>query len=142
MFLKLMGREVFVQLLMIFILLQVGFGLVNANAEENKEVVSVDIDTGFNNQRQSAGIQDPTKPYGFLTDTTGTVVVDSLFELTAIFYSRKARFAKINGEKVEEGNAVDGALVTEIKPRYVILQVGSVLQKMELKREKVSIVKR
>ncbi len=58
-------------------------------------------------------LRDPTRPY------SGTPVVfmsarDTSFRVTAIFIFEKRRVAIVNGQRVSEGDRVDGATVVEI----------------------------
>ncbi len=58
-------------------------------------------------------LRDPTRPY------SGKPVVvvsakDTSFRVTAIFISEKRRVAIVNGQRVSEGDRVDGASVVEI----------------------------
>ncbi len=58
-------------------------------------------------------LRDPTRPY------SGKPVVvvsarDTSFRVTAIFISENRRVAIVNGQRVSEGDRVDGATVVEI----------------------------
>jgi hypothetical protein len=63
-------------------------------------------------------LRDPTRPY----DATSVVAstdggggkVTSSFRVTAIFTSDMRRVAVVNGQRVSEGDHVDGATVVEI----------------------------
>ncbi len=58
-------------------------------------------------------LRDPTRPY-----SAGPVVVAAravtTFRVTAILMSEKRRVAIVNGQRVSEGDRVDGATVVEI----------------------------
>jgi MSHA biogenesis protein MshK len=58
-------------------------------------------------------LRDPTRPYS----STPVVVIsarDTSFRVTAIFISEKRRVAIVNGQRVREGDQVNGATVVEI----------------------------
>jgi len=65
-------------------------------------------------------LRDPTRPYSAkpvattTTTTTGTATAVTGFSVTAIFTSEKRRIAVVNGQRVGEGDLVDGATVVEI----------------------------
>ncbi len=64
-------------------------------------------------------LRDPTRPYAakLVTTTatgTGTATGVTGFSVTAIFTSEKRRIAVVNGQRVGEGDLVDGATVVEI----------------------------
>jgi len=67
-------------------------------------------------------LRDPTRPYSAKpvatgttgTGTTGTATAVTGFSVTAIFTSEKRRIAVVNGQRVGEGDLVDGATVVEI----------------------------
>jgi len=61
-------------------------------------------------------LRDPTRPYAtkaIATAATGGSPVSS-FRVTAIFTSDLRRVAVVNGQRVREGDRVDGATVVEI----------------------------
>lgn len=60
-------------------------------------------------------LRDPTRPYSArsVASTTGGGVRSS-FRVTAIFTSDMRRIAIVNGQRVSEGDQVDGATVVEI----------------------------
>ena len=58
-------------------------------------------------------LRDPTRPYTG-TPVAGMPARDSSFRVTAIFISENRRVAIINGQRVSEGDRVDGATVVEI----------------------------
>jgi hypothetical protein len=61
-------------------------------------------------------LRDPTRPYAvkpIATAATGGSPVSS-FRVTAIFTSELRRVAVVNGQRVNEGDRVDGATVVEI----------------------------
>ncbi len=64
-------------------------------------------------------LRDPTRPYSakpVATTATGTGTATAVtgFSVTAIFTSEKRRIAVVNGQRVGEGDLVDGATVVEI----------------------------
>jgi len=68
-------------------------------------------------------LRDPTRPYSAkpvatTTTATGTRTATATavtgFSVTAIFTSEKRRIAVVNGQRVGEGDLVDGATVVEI----------------------------
>ena len=66
-------------------------------------------------------LRDPTRPYSaksVATTTTATATATATgvtgFRVTAIFTSEKRRIAVVNGQRVGEGDLVDGATVVEI----------------------------
>ena len=66
-------------------------------------------------------LRDPTRPYSakpVATTGTGTGTATATgvtgFRVTAIFTSEKRRIAVVNGQRVGEGDLVDGATVVEI----------------------------
>ncbi len=62
-------------------------------------------------------LRDPTRPSSakpVATTGTGTATAVSGFRVTAIFTSEKRRIAVVNGQRVGEGDLVDGATVVEI----------------------------
>ena len=64
-------------------------------------------------------LRDPTRPYSakpVATTATGTATATAAtgFRVTAIFTSEKRRIAVVNGQRVGEGDLVDGATVVEI----------------------------
>lgn len=57
-------------------------------------------------------LRDPTRPYSvrsFVSDDAAT------FNVSAIFVSQKRRVAIVNGQRVTEGDQVNGATVVEIR---------------------------
>ena len=73
-------------------------------------------------------LRDPTRPYSVkpiaTTGTgTGTATVVTKFIVTAIFTSEKRRIAVVNGQRVGEGDLVDGATVVEILANALRLNV-------------------
>jgi len=77
-------------------------------------------------------LRDPTRPYSVkpvattATGTgtgTGTATVVTKFIVTAIFTSEKRRIAVVNGQRVGEGDLVDGATVVEILANALRLNV-------------------
>jgi len=73
-------------------------------------------------------LRDPTRPYSVkpiaTTGTgTGTATVVTKFRVTAIFTSEKRRIAVVNGQRVGEGDLVDGATVVEILANALRLNV-------------------
>jgi hypothetical protein len=61
-------------------------------------------------------LRDPTRPYAakpVVTTTSGGSVATT-FRVTAIFTSDLRRVAVVNGQRVIEGDRVDGATVVEI----------------------------
>ncbi len=64
-------------------------------------------------------LRDPTrpssaKPVAATATGTGTATAVTGFRVTAIFTSEKRRIAVVNGQRVGEGDLVDGATVVEI----------------------------
>ncbi len=64
-------------------------------------------------------LRDPTRPYSakpVATTAMGTETATGVtgFRVTAIFTSEKRRIAVVNGQRVGEGDLVDGATVVEI----------------------------
>ncbi len=62
-------------------------------------------------------LRDPTRPYfakPVATTGTATATAATGFRVTAIFTSEKRRIAVVNGQRVGEGDLVDGATVVEI----------------------------
>ncbi len=64
-------------------------------------------------------LRDPTrpssaKPVATTATGTGTATAATGFRVTAIFSSEKRRIAVVNGQRVGEGDLVDGATVVEI----------------------------
>jgi len=64
-------------------------------------------------------LRDPTRPSSaklVATTATGTgmATTETGFRVTAIFTSEKRRIAVVNGQRVGEGDLVDGATVVEI----------------------------
>ena len=66
-------------------------------------------------------LRDPTRPYSakpVATTATGTATATATgvtgFRVTAIFTSKERRIAVVNGQRVGEGDLVDGATVVEI----------------------------
>ena len=66
-------------------------------------------------------LRDPTRPYSAKSvatpataTATGTTTGVTGFRVTAIFTSEKRRIAVVNGQRVGEGDLVDGATVVEI----------------------------
>ncbi len=64
-------------------------------------------------------LRDPTRPYSakpVATTASGaeTAAAATGFRVTAIFSSEKRRIAVVNGQRVGEGDLVDGATVVEI----------------------------
>jgi len=64
-------------------------------------------------------LRDPTRPHSAksvatTTTATGTATGVTGFSVTAIFTSEKRRIAVVNGQRVGEGDLVDGATVVEI----------------------------
>ena len=64
-------------------------------------------------------LRDPTRPYSakpVATTATGTATATGVtgFRVTAIFTSKERRIAVVNGQRVGEGDLVDGATVVEI----------------------------
>ena len=57
-------------------------------------------------------LRDPTRPYSVRTVVPTAVAA---FNVTAIFVSQKRRLAIVNGQRVTEGDLVDGATVVEIR---------------------------
>ena len=60
-------------------------------------------------------LRDPTRPWSarsVAAAVTGNTT--SSFRVTAIFTSEKRRIAIVNGQRVSEGDQVDGATVVEI----------------------------
>ncbi len=70
---------------------------------------------------QEETLRDPTRPYfaksvaTTTTTATGTTTAVTGFRVTAIFTSEKRRIAIVNGQRVAEGDLVDGASVVEIR---------------------------
>jgi len=69
---------------------------------------------------QEETLRDPTRPYfaksvATTTTATGTTTAVTGFSVTAIFTSEKRRIAIVNGQRVAEGDLVDGASVVEIR---------------------------
>jgi hypothetical protein len=67
-------------------------------------------------------LRDPTRPYSAKSvattataTATGTTTGVTGFRVTAIFTSEKRRIAVVNGQRVGEGDLVDGATVVEIR---------------------------
>ena len=60
-------------------------------------------------------LRDPTRPWSArsVAVATGNATTSS-FRVTAIFTSDKRRIAIVNGQRVSEGDRVDGAIVVEI----------------------------
>ena len=61
-------------------------------------------------------LRDPTRPWSarsVAAAATGNTTTSS-FRVTAIFTSDKRRIAVVNGQRVSEGDRVDGATVVEI----------------------------
>ncbi len=62
-------------------------------------------------------LRDPTRPWSARSVApVGTVTATGVtgFRVTAIFSSEKRRIAVVNGQRVGEGDLVDGATVVEI----------------------------
>ncbi len=62
-------------------------------------------------------LRDPTRPWSARSVApVGTVTATGVtgFRVTAIFTSEKRRIAVVNGQRVGEGDLVDGATVVEI----------------------------
>jgi hypothetical protein len=61
-------------------------------------------------------LRDPTRPFSArsVVASTGGGAVISSFKVTAIFTSDMRRVAVVNGQRVGEGDQVDGATVVEI----------------------------
>jgi hypothetical protein len=62
-------------------------------------------------------LRDPTRPWSARSVApVGTVTATGVtgFRVTAIFTSEKRRIAVVNGQRVSEGDRVDGATVVEI----------------------------
>ena len=62
-------------------------------------------------------LRDPTRPWSAKSVApVGTVTATGVtgFRVTAIFTSEKRRIAVVNGQRVGEGDLVDGATVVEI----------------------------
>ena len=62
-------------------------------------------------------LRDPTRPWSARSVApVGTVTATGVtgFRVTAIFTSDKRRIAIVNGQRVSEGDRVDGATVVEI----------------------------
>ncbi len=62
-------------------------------------------------------LRDPTRPWSARTVApVGTVTSTGVtgFRVTAIFTSDRRRVAVVNGQRVSEGDTVDGATVVEI----------------------------
>ncbi len=62
-------------------------------------------------------LRDPTRPWSARSVApAGTVTATGVtgFRVTAIFTSDKRRIAIVNGQRVSEGDRVDGAIVVEI----------------------------
>ncbi len=62
-------------------------------------------------------LRDPTRPWSARSVApVGTVTATGVtgFRVTAIFTSEKRRIAIVNGQRVSEGDRVDGATVVEI----------------------------
>ncbi len=65
-------------------------------------------------------LRDPTRPY-----TPRPPVIKSVasFSVSAVFISKDRRIAIVNGQRVTEGDQINGATVTEILPDQVLLNV-------------------
>ncbi len=59
-------------------------------------------------------LRDPTRPYSAKAVAAATGNATSSYRVTAIFTSEKRRIAIVNGQRVSEGDRVDGATVVEI----------------------------
>ena len=60
-------------------------------------------------------LRDPTRPWSARSvAAAATGNTTSSFRVTAIFTSEKRRIAIVNGQRVSEGDLVDGATVVEI----------------------------
>ncbi len=57
-------------------------------------------------------LRDPTRPYSVMPVVMPAIAAS--FTVTAIFMSDKRRVAIVNGQRVSEGDQVDGATVVEI----------------------------
>lgn len=82
-------------------------------------------------------LRDPTRPYGAKLSVpagpsaTGSSV--TTYDVTAIFTSDSRRVAVVNGQRVIEGDQVDGATVTEILADSLSLDVhGKVINRRVL----------
>ena len=59
-------------------------------------------------------LRDPTRPWSARAVAAATRTPASSFRVTAIFTSDMRRIAVVNGQRVTEGDRVDGATVVEI----------------------------
>ncbi len=57
-------------------------------------------------------LRDPTRPYS--AEAVVMPAIAASFSVTAIFVSEKRRVAIVNGQRVSEGDQVDGATVVKI----------------------------
>ncbi len=76
-------------------------------------------------------LRDPTRPYSARSVAStggsgsgGGSKVASSFKVTAIFTSEMRRVAVVNGQRVSEGDQVDGATVVEILADRLRLNQG------------------
>ena len=71
-------------------------------------------------------LRDPTRPYSAraVTSPTGGGKAVSTYKVTAIFTSDMRRVAVVNGQRVIEGDRVDGATVVEILADSLRLNLG------------------
>ena len=83
-------------------------------------------------------LRDPTRPYGAKVSVSagpGASAGSSVttYDVTAIFTSDSRRVAVVNGQRVIEGDQVDGATVTEILADSLSLDVhGKVINRRVL----------
>jgi len=73
---------------------------------------------------QSTALPDPTQPPSYRATRTGITNEASPWALTSTLITEDRRIATINGERVQVGDTVRGARVTEIAPTHVRLSVN------------------
>lgn len=68
---------------------------------------------------------DPTRPPNFNVGQESARVINNVWELEAIFISSQKKIAIINGQTVQEGDPIMGAIVYSIEPNVVQLDGSS-----------------
>jgi len=74
---------------------------------------------------QEPKVQDPTRPYEAIRTVEGGNVIAEEFVLTAVLVSERRRIAVINGGIYQEGDLVNGELISRIDPGSILIRRGN-----------------
>jgi MSHA biogenesis protein MshK len=82
------------------------------------------------------GLTDPTRPLEYTAASTPQHLQSDLV-LTSVVISGETKTAVINGERLSEGQSVDGARIISIQPGRAILRKGNRTRELKVHQSNV-----